>query len=133
LLPVAMAGCTASAPPAPPIEQVAKVVLTVTHFPPHAGRMGDCQIKLTAQRDLAVVMDWLNSVDWSQAGIDLTAAKPPAPDGEATITAKDATVHEFGFYWDGRVIDGKGNRLVQGAQVTSCGNSSGGHANNRRC
>jgi hypothetical protein len=57
LIPIALSGCTSSSPPIPPVEQIAKVQLTVTHLPANAGRKGGCQVALTAQRDLTVVVD----------------------------------------------------------------------------
>lgn len=118
-LPIGMAGCAPSPPPLPSVDQIASVQLTVTKFPAaNAAGKNRCEARFTERPDLADVLEWIGSVDWSQTGVDLTVVRLPAPDGSVEITAKNGGVQQFPFFWDGRVVDEKGNRLLNGADVT---------------
>jgi hypothetical protein len=118
LLLLVCTGCSASTPPVPPLADVAKAELQVRTFPNDARREGPCTATLAAPADLADVHAWVSSVDWSQSGIDLTVVGLPEPHGAVTIVAKDGTTTTLPFYWDGRVIHEKANRLLSGADVT---------------
>jgi hypothetical protein len=119
LLLVGCAGCASSAPPVPSVEQVASINLTVNQFPPDAGRDGRCAALLTKRRDLDDVFAWLNSLDWSQSGHDMAVISMPPPDGGVVIGAKDGVTFRFGFYWDGKVVHDKANRLFIGANTAT--------------
>jgi hypothetical protein len=115
---VAVCGCTASTPPVPPLSDIARIELNVRVFPPGAGRQGPCTATLAAPADLADVLAWLNSFDWSQSGLDMTVVGMPEPEGSVAVIAKDGTTATFPFYWDGRVINERANRLLSGGDVT---------------
>jgi hypothetical protein len=105
------------AAPLPARDQVAKVQLTIRQAPADAGFKAPCEATLTRPGDIAEVIDWLEKIDWSQKGIDLTVVKLPEPHGEMVLTAKDATTYSFGFFHDGRVVHWKANRLLQGGDA----------------
>jgi hypothetical protein len=117
-LPAGMAGCAPTPPPVPSVDQIATVQLTVIHFPANVVGKNGCSARFTERPDFADVLEWIGSVDWSQAGVDLAVVRLPEPDGRVEIAAKNGGVQQFPFFWDGRVVDEKGNRLLNGADVT---------------
>ncbi len=114
---VGCAGCTSSAPPVPDVAQVASIKLDIRAFPKEVGRNDPCEQVLTKQQDLDDVLEWLRSLDWSQAGQDMAVIGLPQPDGAVLISAKDGRRFEFGFFWNGNVVNGKANRLLSGANT----------------
>ncbi len=57
-------------------------------------------------------------MDWSQSGQDMKVIMLPEPDGGVTISHKDGSTTAFPFFWDGRIVHEKANRLLSGADVT---------------
>jgi hypothetical protein len=118
LLLAGSAGCVSSRPNVPPVDEIASIKLSVHQFPKDAGRNNPCEATLTKRQDLADVLEWLDSVDWSQPGIDLAVVKMKSPEGDVLLTLKDGTTSAFSFYWDGGVVNKAANRLHQGANTT---------------
>lgn len=100
--------------PVPPADQVTRVRIAVTQFPAGAGRKAPCEFALTEAPDVAEVVDWLKGIDWSQEGTDLAVVRLIQPDGEIVLTTRDSAALELGFYWDGRVVHRRANRLLVG-------------------
>jgi hypothetical protein len=103
--------------PLPARDQVAKVQLTIRQAPADAGFKVPCEATLTRAADVAEIIDWLEKIDWSQKGIDLTVVKLPPTHGEMVLTAKDTTTYSFGFFHDGRIVHWKANRLLEGGDA----------------
>jgi hypothetical protein len=122
VLTAAVAGCGANraANPLPALDDVVKVRLTEGHFPIQPGKNDKdfCDVTFTERADIAGVLDWLGSIDWSQEGMDLTPVGMPQPDGSITLTTKDGSNFDFGYYWDRRIINGRANRLYQVADIS---------------
>ncbi len=91
-------------------------------MPAGAAKKAPCSASLTEQDEIAEVIDWLREIDWSQTGTDLAVVGIPQPDGSISITAKDGKVTDFNFYWDGKFIDVKANRLIRGGDMTKLQN-----------
>jgi hypothetical protein len=110
---VAIAGCNSS--PLPPADKVAEIRLSVTHMPDEkfdpqaAPRVAN----IKAKADIAEIMDWLQAIDWSQSGQDMAVIGIPQPDGGFMIIDKSAATHDYGFYWDGKFVNSKANRLLK--------------------
>jgi hypothetical protein len=96
------------------VDQVAKIRLLVRP----SGQDAGCDVTLTKRPDIAVVMDWLAEIDWSQQGTDLKVVGLPQPDGSIRITTNDGAKYRFGFYWDGGFVHTKVNRLIRGGDMT---------------
>jgi hypothetical protein len=111
---LAAGGCARSQIPAS--DQVAAVELTVHHFPGNTGK-SPCKAKLTERADIAEIVAWLKTIDWSQSGTDLTVVSMPAPDGGIRLIPKDGEPLEFGFYWDGGLVHTRANRLIKGGDM----------------
>jgi hypothetical protein len=117
LLPVVGTGCARSPAALPAVDQVAKIRVTVRQSAGDTGPKAPCAATLTGRPEIAEVIGWLQGIDWSQQGTDLTVATVPQPDGSIAITAKDGASYDFGFYWDGGFINGKANRLIRGGDM----------------
>jgi hypothetical protein len=117
VLSLGSAGCAGSPAPLPPEEQVVKVRLTVRRFPPDANRKAPCDVTLTRSADIAEVTDWLKGIDWSQEGTDLAVVRVPEQDGGIVLTTKEGASSEFSFYWDGKFIHTRANRLLRVGHV----------------
>jgi hypothetical protein len=115
LLAFGAAGCGGTKP-VPPATDLASARLTITNMTPGAKPL--CDVTLTAPADVAEVLAWLNAVDWSQRGQDLTVVGMPSPDGSFLLKTTGGDYLDFHFYWDGKVVDGRGNRLVTGGDTT---------------
>jgi hypothetical protein len=96
------------------VDQVAKIRLIVQP----SGKDAGCDVTLTKRPDIALVMEWLAGIDWSQQGTDLTVVSLPQPDGSIEITTTGGATHGFSFYWDGGFIHTKANRLIRGGDMT---------------
>jgi hypothetical protein len=105
------AGCAASGFP-PPVDQIDKVEFRVHQFPKDAAPGAPCDVALTDRSDIAEVVAWLKTINWSQGGLDLKAVKIAAPDGQVVLVTKSGTTYDFDFYWDGGLI--KENHLLRG-------------------
>jgi hypothetical protein len=113
---VFLAGCASHNLPA--VKKIDHIRISVTRMPdekedaakPRSG-------KLTEQKDIVEMMDWLHTIDWSQSGTDLTKADVPRPDGGITIIDKSAATHIYSFYWDGGFVHTLNNRLIRGGDV----------------
>ncbi len=108
------AGCT-STTPVPAAADVANVKLSVVNMTPGAKPL--CDVTLTTPGDVAEILDWLRAIDWSQRGQDLTVVGMPTPDGSFLVKTNAGAYLDFHFYWDGRVVDGPGNRLLSGGDA----------------
>ncbi len=117
LLPLVGTGCVRSSAALPAVDQVANIRVAVGQSAGDAGPQAPCDVTLTERADITWVMGWLQEIDWSQRGTDLTAATMPMPDGGIVITTKGGASYDFGFYWDGGFIDGKANRLIRGGDM----------------
>jgi hypothetical protein len=117
LLPLGGAGCARPSAALPPVAEVAKARVTVRQSLGDAGPQAPCDVTLSERPDIAEVMGWLQGIDWSQRGTDLTVATVPTPDGSIAITTKGGASYDFGFYWDGGFVDGKANRLIRGGDM----------------
>ena len=115
---LAVAGCTTATSPVLPLGDIAKAELRVRQFPNAAGPQAPCTVTMEAPADLADIHAWLSSMNWSQSGQDMKLIRLPQPDGGVTITQRDGTAISFPFFWDGRIVDEKANRLLSGADVT---------------
>jgi hypothetical protein len=99
------------------VDQVANIRVTVRQSAGDAGPKVPCAVTLTERPEIAEVIGWLEGIDWSQKGTDLTVATMPQADGSIAITTKGGASYDFGFYWDGGFIDGKANRLIRGGDM----------------
>jgi hypothetical protein len=110
---IACAGCNSS--PLPPADKVAEIRLSVNHMPDEKfdPKAAPRVANIKAKADIAEIMDWLLAIDWSQSGQDMAVIGIPQPDGGFTITDKSAATYEFGFYWDGKFVNSKANRLLK--------------------
>ncbi len=106
-----------SSGPFPPLDQTEKVQFRVVKSSAGKVLQPPCEATLTKADDIAKVLDWLKTIDWSQEGSDLTVIKIPAPDGDIVVSGKDDTSYNFGFYWNGDFIIGKTNRLIRGGDM----------------
>jgi hypothetical protein len=117
-----VAGCHGShfTSPIPSVDEVAKVHLTRGQFlgRPENKSKDFCEATFTERADISPVLDWLAAIDWSQEGMDLTPVTLPQPDGGITLTTKDGATLDFGYYWDGRIIHGRANRLYKVADMS---------------
>ena len=113
---LASSGCHQSAP-LPPVDQIAKVRLTVTRLPGEAAAKTPRNAILTEPPDIAEVIDWLKQIDWSQHGTDLTVVGMPQPDGHIEIITRNGDSSDFAFYWDGGFINVKANRRIRGGDM----------------
>jgi hypothetical protein len=116
LLALIVSGCSSS--PLPPVDQVAEIRLTVTRMPDEKeGAAKPRVVNLKARPDIAEAMDWLNSIDWSQSGTDMAVIGIPQPDGGFTLINKNGQTHIFSFYWDGKFVHTRDNRLIRGGDM----------------
>ena len=67
------------------MAQVASIKLDIRSFPKEVGRNDPCEQVLTKRQDLDDVLEWLHSLDWSQAGQDMAVIGLPQPDGAVLI------------------------------------------------
>jgi hypothetical protein len=117
LLTLVAAGCSGS--PVPQTDQVTEIRLTATRLPEDGVPWTKSRVAtLKAPADIEEVVGWLNAIDWSQSGTDMTAITMPAPDGGFTIIDKSGATHNYGFYWDGKFVHTKVNRLIRGGDTT---------------
>jgi hypothetical protein len=113
VLAFAVAGCGYN--PLPPTEQIDQIRLTVNTMPGENPAVAKPrQVTLKERADVLEVMDWLNSIDWSQSGQDMAVIGIPQPDGTFTLIDKSAATHSYSFYWDGKFVNSKANRLIKG-------------------
>jgi hypothetical protein len=116
LLVVAIAGCASS--PLPLADQVTEIRLTVKRMPDeNAAPAAPRVVNLKERADIAEVMDWLGKIDWSQSGTDLAVVNMPESDGGFTLINKSGAVHNYSFYWDGKFIHTRANRLIHGGDM----------------
>jgi hypothetical protein len=111
-----VAGCSSS--PLPSADQVAEIRLTVTRMPDEQeGAAKPRVVNLKERADIAEAMVWLNSIDWSQSGTDMAAIGIPQADGGFMLINKNAQTHHYGFYWDGKFVHTRDNRLIRGGDM----------------
>jgi hypothetical protein len=113
---VLAAGCSSN--PLPAVKHIDQIRLTVNSMPgenPAAAKPREVKIK--AQADIVAVMDWLNSIDWSQTGANMAVIDMPPSDGAFMLIDKSAGTHYYSFYWDGQFVNSKANRLIRGGDT----------------
>lgn len=115
---LATAGCSSPSSPVPAAGEVAGVRLEVRQLPANAGAKGLCDVALAAAADVAEVIGWLNTIDWSQTGTDVKVVKVGPPDGTITLALKGGATDDFSFAWDGGFIHTRSNRLIRGGDMT---------------
>ena len=117
VLGLAIAGCAAPSAPVPAVDQIASIRLKVMKAPVGAALKTPCEATLTKKADITAVIAWLEAIDWAQSGTDLKVVRIQQPDGEIDINAKDGTTANFRFYWDGKLIYTRANRLLRGGNM----------------
>jgi hypothetical protein len=109
-------GCGSN--PLPATKHTTKIKITVMQMPADKAPPANPRVlNLTAEKDIVEVMDWLHTIDWSQTGTDMAVIGIPAPDGGIEITKKDGSTINFAFYWDGKFVRSKENRLIRGGDT----------------
>src|SRR5947207_2974103 len=85
ILTLLLAGC--NSPGLPAAKKIQFIHITAVRLPQEKEpAVKPREAKLVERKDIVEVMDWLHTIDWSQAGQDLAAIRLPAADGRITLT-----------------------------------------------
>jgi hypothetical protein len=107
-----------SSPSVLPVKHITQIRLSVAQMPDEKVRLPAPRVaKITEDGDMIDMMEYLHTIDWTQPGEDMAAIRLPAPDGSIFITSKHIETHQYDFYWDGKFVLVKDNRLIRGGRT----------------
>lgn len=109
-----VSGCASTPLSAP--GDATKIDITITNIPADIAVRAP-KVTLNQRPDIDEIIAWLMSIDWSQAGEDMTAIRLPQPDGNIVLTTKAGATQDYSFFWDGKFVDTRANRLLRGADM----------------